>query len=100
MRVIEIWMPRYHDRTVLVAECKVKVGVNYIRFTKDPNRKGILYKVDGDRVREECEITSNGKIKCYVVPLGWLEEVETKESERARESTNAIFRDVMEEIRT
>ena len=98
MRVIEIWMPRYHDRVVLVAECKVKVGVNYIRFTKDPNRKGILYKVDGDRVREECEITSNGKIKCFVVPLGWLEEVGTRAQEQAKEEAE-IFRDVMAEMR-
>ena len=98
MRVIEIWMPRYHDRTVLVAECKVKCGMNFIRFTKDPNRKG-LYQLDGDRVRSECEVTTNGKIKCFVVPLGWLEEVETRAQEQAKEEAE-IFRDVMEEMRT
>lgn len=97
MRVIEIWMPRYHDRTVLVAECKVKCGTNFIRFTKDPNRKG-LYQLDGDRVRSECEVTSNGKIKCFVVPLGWLEEVETRAQEQAREEAE-VFRDNLSEMR-
>jgi len=97
MRVIEIWMPRYHDRTVLVAECKVKCGMNFIRFTKDPNRKG-LYQLDGDRVRSECEVTSNGKIKCFVVPLGWLEEVETRAQEQAREEAE-VFRDNLSEMR-
>lgn len=97
MRVIEIWMPRYHDRVVLVAEHKVKCGTNFIRFTKDPNRKG-LYQLDGDRVRAECEVTTNGKIKCFVVPLGWLEEVETRAQEQAKEEAE-IFRDVMSEMR-
>ena len=97
MRVIEIWMPRYHDRTVLVAECKVKCGMNFIRFTKDPNRKG-LYQLDGDRVRSECEVTSNGKIRCFVVPLGWLEEVETRAQEQAREEAE-VFRDNLSEMR-
>ncbi len=72
--VIEIWQPRYKDRTVLLATYKVKDGENLIKFTKAPELKG-LYRVDGSRVRA-CPISNNGKIDCFTVPLSYLEKVE------------------------
>lgn len=99
-QVIEIWWPRYHDFMVLVAVDKVRVGVNYLTFTKDARRKGILYSFDGDRVLTECTVTSNGKIKCFEVPLSWLEEIEDRKmNDRVREATLDTAQEVMEEMR-
>ena len=75
-KVIEIWSPRYHDRVALVAVHKVTEGYCFLRFTKAPHLKGILYRFDGSYVRRECEVQSNGKIPCFVIPMYMLEEVE------------------------
>lgn len=79
MTVIEIWQPRWHDRTVLVKTERVKDGWNYLRFTKTPSMTG-LYRFNGTTVREECEVQSNGKILCFVIPLYMLMEVKEKPS--------------------
>ena len=79
MRVIEIWQPRYHDGVVLIACHKVTDGWNYLRFTKAPSLKGVLYQFNGTSVRDLCEVQSNGKILCFVVPMSMLMEVEQKE---------------------
>lgn len=76
-REIEIWAPRYKDRTVLVATTKVTEGFNFIRFTKAPHLQG-LYRFDGSYVRRECEVQSNGKIPCFVIPMYLLTEVDKK----------------------
>lgn len=73
-RYIEIWQPRFKDRTVLIACKKVREGINLIKFTKTPSMTGV-YSVDSDVIRA-CEVQSNGKIDCYVVPLYELQEVE------------------------
>lgn len=44
MNKIEIWAPRYHDKTVLVADWKVR-DQNCIVFTK-ANKEGKLYHPD------------------------------------------------------
>ena len=99
MKPIEIWMMRYHDMKVLVAVPKVKPGINYLTFTKDPNRKGIIYSFDGDKVMDECTVTSNGKIKCYEVPYAWLTEEEDKYAKRVEDSTTRTYRITIEELR-
>jgi hypothetical protein len=72
--VIEIWQPRWKYRCVLVAVGRVREGFNFLRFTKTPSMKGI-YRFDGTYVRQECEVQSNGKIPCFVIPLYMLTEV-------------------------
>lgn len=72
--MIEIWQPRWKDRTVLIACSKVREGINLIRFTKTPSMTGV-YQVDSDVIKQ-CEVQSNGKIKCFVVPLYELVEVD------------------------
>jgi len=70
MSNIEIWQPRWMDRTVLIA--KYKVGNdNYIKFTKTPSMPG-TYHIKGDEVRKY-PLQSNGKVACYCVPLDALE---------------------------
>ncbi len=71
--MIEIWSPRWKDRTVLIACSKVREGINLIRFTKTPSMTG-TYSVDSDVIRA-CPTQSNGKIQCFVVPLYELNEV-------------------------
>lgn len=93
MKPIEIWMMRYHDKMVLVAEAKVKPGKNYLTFTKDPNRVGIIYSFDGDRVMEECTVCNNGKIKCYEIPYHWLTEEEDKYAKRVEDNTTLSYVD-------
>ena len=71
--MIKIWAPRWHDRKVLVAKYKVRDGNNDIMFIKTPSMKGIVYKLSGDTIRSY-PVESNGKIDCYVVPMGEFEE--------------------------
>lgn len=73
--MIEIWQPKWKDRTVLVDIRKVRNGVNQLFFSKTPTMPGI-YTFNGMKVKEQCDIVSNGKIKCYAIPLGWLHHVE------------------------
>ena len=71
--MIDIWQPRWHDRTVLIA--KHKVGEeNVIRFLKAKSLPGI-YRVSGSVVRGY-PTRSNGKIACYEVPLRELERID------------------------
>ena len=79
-RVIDIWQPRWRDRCVLVAVTKVTEGPNFIRFTKAPSLGTNLYRFDGSYIRRNCEVQSNGKIECFVVPMYLLTEVEQKEN--------------------
>ncbi len=72
MQPIVIWQPRYWDRKVLVSTYKVKSsGKSYVIFCGDRILKD-LYSFDNKKVREECDITSNGKIMCFNIPLEWL----------------------------
>ena len=73
-KVIEIWQPRYKDRTVLIATTKVVKGENRIVFTKAPQFKDMVFVCDGDVIKN-CPLDSNGKIDCYAVPLSKLERV-------------------------
>lgn len=66
-----IWQPKYCTKEVLVATNKVKPGKNLVFFAGDKTYKD-LYSYDGDKVRSDCKITSNGKIYCYCIPLSWL----------------------------
>ena len=69
-----IWEPRWHDKTVLLAKRKVD-DINEVCFTKAKSLGTEPYYVSGDIVRK-CEIGSNGKIDCYVVPLTELKKNE------------------------
>jgi hypothetical protein len=71
MNASPIWMPRYWDKTVLVDRKNIKSGKNYLYFVVDP-KYPYLYSFDGDKVKKECKLTSNGKIYCYQIPMDWL----------------------------
>lgn len=70
----DIWEPRWRDKTVLLACSKVRT-VNHIRFTNYPKLPGVYY-VAGAFVKR-CEVTSNGTIACYAVPLSELKRIDT-----------------------
>ncbi len=70
--MIEIWMPRYKDRTVLIAKYKVAHGANLIKFTKAKHLLGKVFSVKGEDVFK-CPVQSNGRISCYVVPMDLLQ---------------------------
>lgn len=74
--VIEIWQPRWKDRTVLIACHKVRDGENLIQFTKARSLPG-LYSVSGSTIKNSPRC-SNGRIECYAVPLAELTTVEEK----------------------
>lgn len=71
MSVCCIWQPKYSTMEVLIATSKVGSGKNYVYFAGDRNRQD-LYSYDGDKVRNSCKITSNGKLYCFCIPLSWL----------------------------
>lgn len=66
-----IWQPKFSTRMVLVDRTKVREGKNYLYFVADRNHPD-LYSYDGTRVRNECQLSTNGKIYCYNIPLDWL----------------------------
>lgn len=72
MRAYPIWQMKYCTQTVLVDTSKVSREKVYIYFVADRNHLD-LYSFDGSRVRDKCEIISNGKIYCYNIPFEWLE---------------------------
>lgn len=72
-RKFEIWRPRYHDKTVLLAMRNVGTH-NEIVFTKDKNWPGSYY-LSGDTIKSSPVVT-NGTIMCYAVPLDKLEVLE------------------------
>ena len=69
--MIEIWTPRYHDNTVLIASYKVAPGLNKIKFTRAKHLAGKIFSVMGVDVFK-CPLQSNGRISCYVVPMEML----------------------------
>ena len=69
-----IWEPRWRDKTVLLAKRKVD-DMNEVSFTKAKSLGTEPYYVSGDIVKR-CQIQSNGKIDCYVVPLTELKKNE------------------------
>lgn len=85
LNLIDIWTPRYKDRVVLIASYKVKEN-NKIVFTKAKHLAGHEYFMRGSQIRSY-PIDSNGKVKCYAVPLDDLEPLEYKEAV-AKEALN------------
>ena len=71
---ITILAPRWHDRKVLIAGFKVGTH-NVITFTKAPTYPGQYY-LSGETIRKY-PLGTNGKIKCYEVPLDELELLES-----------------------
>lgn len=69
--VICIWQPKFSTKEVLVATTKVREGKNYIFFVADRNFPD-LYSFDGTKVKQNCKISSNGKILVYDIPLSYL----------------------------
>lgn len=70
---IDIWQPRWKDRTVLIA--KHKVGThNEIKFSKAPSLPDTYY-LSGKDI-QSCPIDTNGKLDCYAVPINKLEILE------------------------
>jgi hypothetical protein len=72
MKATCIWQPRYWDRKVLVSIREVRPGKNFLFFCSDRNWND-LYSYDGSKVKEKCEVGTNGKIAVYEIPLDWLE---------------------------
>jgi len=70
---IAIWQPKYSTQEVLVDVRKVTFGRNELFFCCDRNKTS-LYSFDGDKVIRECKSTTNGKIKCYAIPIAWLDD--------------------------
>lgn len=66
-----IWQPKFCTGEVLVSALDVRPGKNYIFFVADRNHPD-LYSYDGDKVKQEGTLCSNGKITCYAFPLAWL----------------------------
>lgn len=66
---IEIWAPRYKDRTVLIATRKVG-DHNIITFTKAKHLPDKYY-IEGKNIRKYPKDT-NGKIPCYAVSMDEL----------------------------
>lgn len=82
MNTIEIWKPRYHDMTVLIAPYRVKDGVNRIIFTKTyPNKELFM---DGAKIRTYPK-QPNGKISCYAVPFIDFEVFEREDKQLTME---------------
>lgn len=67
-----IWQPRYWDKKVLVDRKDVRPEKCFVYFACDRNLPD-LYSYDGSKVREECGMTTNGKIVVYEIPLDWLD---------------------------
>lgn len=63
---IDIWQPRWKDRTVLIAKHKAGLN-NIVTFSKAKSLEGEWYVSGADIAK--CPIDSNGKIACYAVPL-------------------------------
>lgn len=79
-QLIDIWQPKWKNRTVLIA--KHKVGLhNKILFSRTPSMPGEYY-VSGETVKKH-NITNNGKIDCYEVPLSELSPLEEGEKDCA-----------------
>lgn len=74
MEKIEIWEPRYHDNTVLIATYKVKPGENHIVFTRARHLAGMEFTVNSEIILK-CPTQTNGKIPCFVVPFEKLQRV-------------------------
>lgn len=75
----EIWMPRWHDKKVLLAAHKVGVH-NKVTFTKAQSLGTEPYYVSGATVKKYKK-EDNGKIMCYAVPIDELQplELDTKD---------------------
>lgn len=84
---IEIWFPRYHDKThdnkewvVPLAQYKVDAASPWIiiEFTKAQHLKGQRYCVKRS-VAQTSPKDTNGKIPVYCVPMSKLENWDTVE---------------------
>lgn len=73
VNAIDIWQPRWKDRTVLIAKFKVATH-NSITFSKTKTMPGEYY-LSGEEIRKH-PINNNGKLDCYVVPMDKLEKLE------------------------
>lgn len=72
--MIEIWEPKYSTQSVLVAAYKLKPGVNQIIFTKANHLQGAIFEITQDEA-VKYPMRSNGKIKCYDIPLDKFKRV-------------------------
>lgn len=70
---IDIWQPRWKDRTVMIAQYKVGTH-NEITFSKTKSMP-YTYYISGEEVRKH-PLQPNGKLMCYCVPLNKLEVLE------------------------
>lgn len=97
MKVVPIWQIKFCTQMVLVDTNKVPNDKLGIFFVADRNHTD-LYVVDGTKVRRECEVTSNGKIPCFNIPLSWLVPCGklTEELENLRKIEYEKFKKFME----
>lgn len=80
LAVFDIWQPRWHDKTVLLACHKVDNAKTIhlkIKFTKAKSMAGDWYV--NKKVVQKCKKETNGTIMTYVVPLDKLQPLEINE---------------------
>lgn len=79
--MIEIWHPRYRDKTVLIAANKIKDPLVF-EITKSKKFKG-TYKVAAEVVEtakhEKMETKSGYEMDMVVIPLDKLEKIDGKD---------------------
>jgi len=85
MTKLDIWFPRYHDqyenggeRVVLLARYKVEQASPWIivSFSRAKHLMNQRFCIRRSQV-EQCQLDTNGKIPCYVVPMSKLERWDT-----------------------
>lgn len=72
--IIEIWEPRYKDKTALIGRHHVMEGINYITFTKAPHLKDKVFQADSTMI-QSCRLQANGRGEVYCVPMSKLKLV-------------------------
>lgn len=91
--VVEIWSPKYGDvdeQEAWISQSKVRYAspIIVVKFTKAKHLIGQRFAVRRDIV-ERCEVTTNGKIPVYRVPLSKMERWET--AAEVAELANTLF---------
>lgn len=71
---LTILAPRWHDRTVLLANYKVGTH-NEIVFTKAKSMMDNTWYISGEEVKKHPK-TTNGTIACFSVPISSLQPLE------------------------
>lgn len=72
--ILDVWNPRYHDRTILVNPRKCIRGTNYVQITKDKDYQNKLLKFHSD-ILDKYPAQKNGKGIVVAIPLSQFEVI-------------------------